>query len=212
MAQLGAQLLAARFRVLWLLLPHLRRAYAGLTDGSKDISFTYDSTVFPEITERGLEHVSRMSIDDIKDAMAQRLRERRAAELERGVTLVGPHRDDITLLLGGLAVKQFASHGESWSVALSLRLASWFVHRADDDSPGSSPILILDDVFAELDSERRHRLGALVAQAEQVLLTSAVLSDIPEELGTYRLVRVSAAHAEYAPETTDTPQTEDLSS
>ena len=212
LAQLGAQLLAARFRVLWLLLPHLRRAYAGLTDGSKDISFTYDSTIFPEITERGLEHVSRMSIDDIKDAMAQRLRERRAAELERGVTLVGPHRDDITLLLGGLAVKQFASHGESWSVALSLRLASWFVHRADDDSPGSSPILILDDVFAELDSERRHRLGALVAQAEQVLLTSAVLSDIPEELGTYHLVRVSAAHAAYAPETTDAPQTEDLPS
>ena len=86
------------------------------------------------------------------------------------------------------------------------------MHRADDDSPGSSPILILDDVFAELDSERRHRLGALVAQAEQVLLTSAVLSDIPEELGTYRLVRVSAAHTEYAPETTDAPQTEDLSS
>ena len=153
-----------------------------------------------------------MSIDDIKDAMAQRLRERRAAELERGVTLVGPHRDDITLLLGGLAVKQFASHGESWSVALSLRLASWFVHRADDESPGSSPILILDDVFAELDSERRHRLGALVAQAEQVLLTSAVLNDIPEELGTYRLVRVSTAHAEYAPETTDAPQIEDLPS
>ena len=123
--------------------------------------------------------------------------ERRRDEIERGVTLVGPHREDITLLLGGMPVKHFASHGESWSFALALKLASWFVHVEDDSSAGSSPILILDDVFAELDSARRHRLGAMVADAEQVLITCAVLSDIPEELGDYRLVSVTAGHAEY---------------
>ena len=181
LAEVGSQLLAARFRVLCVLLPQLKRAYAGLTDGSKDVSLTYESTVFPSVTERGLEHAARM-------------------RPERGITLVGPQREDITLLLGGLAVKQFASHGESWSFALAMRLASWFVHLEDDPSPGSSPILILDDVFAELDAARRHRLGALVREAEQVLITCAVLSDIPEELGAYRIVTVSPGAAGYAGE------------
>ena len=108
------------------------------------------------------------------------------------MTLVGPHREDITLLLGGMPVKYFASARRELVFALALKLASWFVHVEDDSSVGSSPILILDDVFAELDSARRHRLGAMVADAEQVLITCAVLSDIPEELGDYRLVSVTA--------------------
>lgn len=200
LAEVGSQLLAARFRVLCVLLPQLKRAYAGLTDGSKDVSLTYESTVFPPVTERGLEHAARMRPEEFKVAILRCFEERRSEEIERGITLVGPHREDITLLLGGLAVKQFASHGESWSFALAMRLASWFVHLEDDPSPGSSPILILDDVFAELDSTRRHRLGALVREAEQVLITCAVLSDIPEELGTYRIVTVSPGAAGYADE------------
>lgn len=200
LAEVGSQLLAARFRVLCVLLPQLKRAYAGLTDGSKDVSLTYESTVFPSVTERGLEHAARMRPEEFKVAILRCFEERRSEEIERGITLVGPHREDITLLLGGLAVKQFASHGESWSFALAMRLASWFVHLEDDPSPGSSPILILDDVFAELDAARRHRLGALVREAEQVLITCAVLSDIPEELGAYRIVTVSPGTAGYAGE------------
>ena len=149
--------------------------------------------------ERSLEHAALMSIEDLREALLHGFAERRAEEIERGVTLVGPHREDITLLLGGMPVKHFASHGESWSFALALKLASWFVHVEDDSSVGSSPILILDDVFAELDSARRHRLGAMVAAAEQVLITCAVLTDIPEELGEYRLVSVTPGHAEYVP-------------
>jgi hypothetical protein len=199
LALMGAQLLSARFRLLQRLLPQLRRAYAGLTDGSKDVGFTYESTVFASMGERSLEHAALMSIKDLKEALLRGFAERRAEEIERGVTLVGPHREDVTLLLGGLPVKHFASHGESWSFALALKLASWFVHVEDDSSPGASPILILDDVFAELDSARRHRLGAMVAAAEQVLITCAVLTDIPEELGEYRLVSVTPGHAEYVP-------------
>lgn len=197
LAEVGSLLLAARFRVLKVLLPQLRQAYASLTDGSKDVSFTYESTIFPQVTERGLEHVALMRTEEIKKAMLRGFHDKRTDEIERGVTLVGPHREDLTFLLGGLAVKQFASHGESWSYALALRLGSWCVHRDDDSSTGACPILILDDVFAELDSARRHRLGALIADAEQVLITCAVLSDIPQELGDYRVVKVGPGVATY---------------
>lgn len=197
LSTLGAQLLSARFRLLQRFLPQLRRAYTGLTDGSKEVGFNYESTVFSSMGERSIEHAALMRIEDLKEALMRGFTERRRDEIERGVTLVGPHREDITLLLGGMPVKHFASHGESWSFALALKLASWFVHVEDDSSVGSSPILILDDVFAELDSARRHRLGAMVADAEQVLITCAVLSDIPEELGDYRLVSVTAGYAEY---------------
>lgn len=199
LATMGAQLLSARFRLLQRLLPQLRRAYAGLTDGSKDVGFTYESTVFASMGERSLNHAALMCVEDLKEALLRGFAERRSEEVERGVTLVGPHREDLALQLGGLSVKHFASHGESWSFALALKLASWFVHAEDDSSVGSSPILILDDVFAELDSVRRHRLGAMVADAEQVLITCAVLTDIPEELGEYQLVLVSPGRAEYIP-------------
>ena len=114
----------------------------------------------------------------------------RPKEIERGVTLVGPHRDDLVLGLGGLPAKGYASHGESWSFALALRLACYqlLTHGADGDdgiagwAEGSEPVLVLDDVFAELDTRRRGRLAALVAGAEQVLITAAVPHDVPDEL------------------------------
>jgi DNA replication and repair protein RecF len=94
------------------------------------------------------------------------------------VTLVGPHRDDLELLVGELPAKGYASHGESWSVALAVKLAAFQLLEAD----GGEPVLILDDVFAELDSARRSRLAALAGKAEQVLITAAVAADVPEEL------------------------------
>ncbi len=104
--------------------------------------------------------------------------ERRSEEIQRGLSLVGPHRDDITLSLGLLPAKGYASHGESWSLALALRLGSFHLLRAD----GVEPVLILDDVFAELDSTRRTRLAAGVQSGEQVLVTAAVGADVPEML------------------------------
>jgi DNA replication and repair protein RecF len=108
---------------------------------------------------------------------------RRDEEVERGVSLVGPHRDDLTLMLGPLPLRGYASHGESWSMALALRLASYDLLRAS----GDDPILILDDVFAELDTDRRDRLAELVGGAEQVLVTAAVPEDIPAALAGARV-------------------------
>jgi DNA replication and repair protein RecF len=110
-------------------------------------------------------------------AMADRERE----EMDRGITLVGPQRDDLQLTLGTLPAKGYASHGESWSIALALRLASFELLRSGLDS-GGDPVLILDDVFAELDQTRRRRLAELVLPAEQVLVTAAVPADVPAEL------------------------------
>ena len=102
----------------------------------------------------------------------------RTEEFDRALTLVGPHRDDVLFALGDLPVKGYASHGESWSFALALRLASYDLLRAG----GDDPVLVLDDVFAELDAGRRSQLAGLVADAEQVLITAAVAEDIPEQL------------------------------
>lgn len=195
LADVGAHLLQARLRTLALLLPQLQRAYTELTDGSKSVSLVYDSTVFPPISANLLPTAALMGIDDLREAMLRGFADKQREELERGVTLVGPHRDDLALELGGIPVKGFASHGESWSYALALKLASWYVHLADNVAPGASPILILDDVFAELDTARRHKLGAIVAGAEQVLVTCAVASDIPQELGDITLVRVEPGRA-----------------
>ena len=112
--------------------------------------------------------------------------ERRPDEIVRGVSLVGPHRDDVLFSLGVLPAKGYASHGESWSLALALRLASFSLLRAD----GVEPVLVLDDVFAELDTGRRERLASVVAGAEQVLITAAVDDDVPAALAGDRL-RVS---------------------
>lgn len=196
LAEAGSHLLQARLRVLAQLLPQLQCAYGELTDGSKTASTVYESSVFPPISSVVLSRAALMSVEDIREAMLRSFAEKRSEELERGVTLVGPHRDEIVLELGGIPVRGYASHGESWSYALALKLAAWYVHLADNPAPGASPILILDDVFAELDSARRHRLGSIVADAEQVLVTCAVANDLPEELGDYQLIRVEPGTAE----------------
>ena len=124
----------------------------------------------------------------LTEALLAALAERQNDELDRGVSLVGPHRDDLVLSLGPggdgtrLPVRGYASHGESWSFALALRLASYDLLRAD----GDDPILVLDDVFAELDVDRRAQLAELVAGAEQVLVTAAVDDDVPEKLAGTR--------------------------
>ena len=136
-------------------------------------------------------------IEALRVELLEAFAAQRTAEIERGVTLVGPHRDDVVLTLGPLPAKGYASHGESWSVALGLKLAAYQLLRRD---LGEDPVLVLDDVFAELDVERRERLADLVADCEQVLVTAAVGADVPERLRasgiTYAVTLGEAARVE----------------
>ena len=178
LATTGAELLAARLALVEQLHPYVGKAYETVARGATrdDAELEYaPSFELPGAEAAGL-----------ADALLAELERRRSDELDRGISLVGPHRDELKLSLGSpdarLPVKGYASHGESWSFALALRLASYDLLRAD----GDDPILILDDVFAELDTERRHQLADLVAGAEQVLVTAAVAADVPEALAGVR--------------------------
>jgi DNA replication and repair protein RecF len=181
LATVGAELSAARVALVASLRPHVTQAYAMLAGGpdavsSADVSIDYVPSVGRQLGEQTDRATWR---EALIDAVAARRRE----ELDRGVTLVGPHRDDLALALGDLPVKGYASHGEAWSTAVALRLASFEVLRADHDDP----VLILDDVFAELDADRRTRLAARAASCEQVLITAAVDDDVPTQLRGRRL-------------------------
>ncbi|MBF4994581.1 DNA replication/repair protein RecF [Arthrobacter gandavensis] len=190
MAEAGAQLVSARLKALDLLSPHLQGAYQDLTDGSKEARGTYRSTLLGEVDDDGGAASSgadpaellALSSEELRERFLQAFAANRKREIDRGVSLVGPHRDDVELALGQAPAKGYASHGETWSLALAMRLASYYLLRADDPTPGSGPILVLDDVFAELDAGRRGRLASIVAGAEQVLVTAAVAEDIPDAL------------------------------
>jgi DNA replication and repair protein RecF len=185
LARTGAELLAERLRLVAQLRPLVGHAYATVARGanSDDSGLDYQ----PSLSLDGLDHrAGDVDRAELTTRLLEELEVRRNDELDRGVSLVGPHRDELLLSLGNgerrLPVRGYASHGESWSFALALRLASYDLLRAD----GDDPILILDDVFAELDTERRAQLAELVAGAEQVLVTAAVAADVPEKLAGVR--------------------------
>jgi DNA replication and repair protein RecF len=138
------------------------------------------ATISEDDDAEALEYIDDVSVAEVEALYRGKLQSVRSKELERGITMVGPHRDDLVLLLSQLPAKGYASHGESWSFALALRLASINLLRAETRS--GDPVLILDDVFAELDSGRRSRLAELVSTNEQVLITAAVGEDVPSEL------------------------------
>ena len=175
LARAGAEILAERLALTEALRPYVGKAYETVARGASrdDAEIAYRPSF-------ELEGATTQA--ELEKAIHAELARRQRDELDRGVSLVGPHRDDLLLTIGAggqhLPVKGYASHGESWSFALALRLASYDLLRAD----GDDPILILDDVFAELDSERRDQLAGLVAGAEQVLVTAAVGADVPEAL------------------------------
>ncbi len=196
MARAGAELLHARLDLVERLQPHLNDAYRQLTDGSKEAGAIYRSTLQDvvdddgaafEAGDNGQEDLRALSVDELTDRYVKAFAASRRRELDRGISLVGPHRDELELVLGQAPAKGYASHGETWSMCLSLRLASYYVMLADARTGGSAPILILDDVFAELDVQRRRKLAAIVAGAEQVLVTAAVEDDIPVELAGRRV-------------------------
>jgi len=179
----GAELLAGRIDLVEGLRPLVDKAYQAVAESSfasaGPAAIDYRSSLgedVPLVADR----------DMLSAAMLNQISEVRKAELERGITLVGPHRDELVLKLGPLPAKGYASHGESWSFALALKLAAYDLLRAETDA-GGEPVLVLDDVFAELDGHRRERLAALVAGAEQVLVTAAVPEDVPEALSGARV-------------------------
>jgi DNA replication and repair protein RecF len=178
LAALAAPLLYARLRLVRDLGPHLTAAYDEVSAARAGARMTYRSSLCAPVAARiGAGEVPE--IEELHAEVLATLAEVRAAEVERGVSLAGPHRDDLVLTLGDLPAKGYASHGESWSFALGLRLAAYQVLRHD---LGDDPVLVLDDVFAELDSGRRERLAALVGDCEQVLVTAAVPEDVPTVL------------------------------
>jgi DNA replication and repair protein RecF len=174
LARHGAQLLAGRIELVTALRPYLERSYAEVSGGGT-AGVRYLSSLSPALPP---DLAARPDPEVLATALLAELARLRPAEAERGVTLVGPHRDDVELLVGTLPAKGYASHGESWSVALAVKLAAYQLLGAD----GGEPVLVLDDVFAELDAARRSRLAALAGKAEQVLITAAVAADVPEEL------------------------------
>lgn len=201
LAQAGAQIMALRQRLQVALSPHIARAYAQVSSGPCDAKVYYRASSYayldPDLDTDGL----CQDVADIERDLMAALESVRERELDRGVCLVGPHRDELFLELNGLPVKGYASHGESWSFALALRLASFELMRQGPGQHGDAPlphslaeywwtdlhqdtepVLILDDVFAELDGKRRVALAQLAQSARQVIITAAVAQDVPADL------------------------------
>ncbi|KJS54175.1 recombinase RecF [Streptomyces rubellomurinus subsp. indigoferus] len=181
LARAGAELTAFRIQLVAALQPLVSAAYGQLAPGGGETTLEYRSSFEGAELPTSREQAEEQLLDALRSARKQ--------EVERGLTLVGPHRDELVLKLGPLPAKGYASHGESWSFALALRLASYELLRAD----GGEPVLILDDVFAELDAARRDRLAELVADGEQVLVTAAVAEDVPKALAGARFAVADGA-------------------
>jgi DNA replication and repair protein RecF len=177
-AELGGELITLRMLALDELKPIFNQVYKDISD-TKPAEIVYKSSIENPTLNQG----------ENSEKIMERLVNNRGTELDRGLTLTGPHRDDLLLILGDHAVKGYASHGESWSIALSLKLATYNLLKLD----GLSPILILDDVFSELDEERRERLAEIAKSADQTIITVAVENDLPKSItGTKYLVRAGA--------------------
>lgn len=192
LATAGAQILAARAELVLRLRPYVRGAYERLGAGQGDARLTYRSSLDDAAPSAANGQASLGAADGpmvgvpvLEARMLEALSRMRSKEIERGVCLVGPHRDDVQLAIGDLPARGYASHGEAWSLALALRLAAYDLLRQDvsgEWSESGEPVLILDDVFAELDATRRRRLATMVSGAEQVLVTAAAIEDVPDVL------------------------------
>jgi len=191
LVKIGSEIISSRHEIIQRMIPQLKDAYAAIADEKNDPNISIRSSLLaksivePELEVDGV-YLETNDRAEIEELFRAKLLEVRPKELERGVTLVGPHRDDLVLFLGTLPAKGYISHGESWSYALALKLASAALLRKD--SRAGDPVLILDDVFAELDLIRRSRLANLIADNEQVIITAAVAEDVPSELRAARFV------------------------
>jgi DNA replication and repair protein RecF len=187
--KLGTEIIAFRQDLIKRIAAPLLASYEAIADEKNNPSIKYKSSltgsniVEPEVFVE--DFLVTSDREEIETQFRTKLELVKSKELERGISLVGPHRDDLVLYLGDYPAKGFVSHGESWSYALALKLASAQLLR--EEARAGDPILILDDVFAELDSTRRTRLANLVSDNEQVLITAAVVEDVPTELSANRI-------------------------
>ncbi len=191
---LGSELIEARSALVAELAPEVTSAYAAVAGHDHAANLTnylsiLASTPDDDDQDQNATAAGVQPAAEIAEKFRAALARLRRAELDRGVTLAGPHRDDLVLGLNGMPARGYASHGESWSFALALKLASAAVLRRESST--GDPVLVLDDVFAELDESRRGRLAAAVGDFEQVLITAAVFDDVPEELAAH-VVRIRA--------------------
>lgn len=190
LAWLGAQLIAARVELVDELTTQVRNAYAAIAPESRPAAVAYASTLDNDSARISDDYYrdsnGRVQVELVEAAMLGALGSVREKEIERGISLVGPHRDDMEALLGASPAKGFASHGETWSYAIALRWGEFEILRQS----GTDPIVILDDVFAELDVKRRRHLVKLARSVEQVLITAAVQEDIPDELAPNSVVHI----------------------
>jgi DNA replication and repair protein RecF len=187
LAALGGRIIAARRRAVTALAPHVGAAYEALAPSSGECAISYatslDRSEGSDPSDEPLAPDANAS--EIAATLLSRLTQLRPKELDRGVCLAGPHRDDLTIRLGTMPAKGYASHGESWSCALALRLGAYELLTAEDgpdSGKDGEPVLILDDVFAELDAGRRQALATRLLNASQVLITAAVADDVPTSL------------------------------
>ena len=194
LVKLGSEIISARVIIAEKLSPGLITNYQAIAKSNNEPRMFIKSSILgttaadPDESDDA-EYLETPDHQQIEQLFREKLERLRPKELERGITLVGPHRDDLVLILGSLPAKGYASHGESWSYALALRLASLEILKAE--SRLGDPILILDDVFAELDADRRAKLAQLVQGNEQVIITAAVIEDVPETLVAKRFSVVS---------------------
>ena len=191
---LGSEIIEARGALIADLLPEVAAAYAAIAGADHAASLASYLSILSATDARSVDDDDselvgadlsrdRLTADQAATAFRATLDRLRRSELDRGITLAGPHRDDLVLTLNDLPARGYASHGESWSFALSLKLASAAVLRRESNS--GDPVLILDDVFAELDESRRGRLADAVGDFEQVLITAAVMNDVPDRLAQH---------------------------
>ena len=190
----GSEIIQARSALVDELSPEVTAAYSAIAGADHAARLTnflsiLSSSIDDDSADLAATRSGTLSTPVITEAFRAALARVRRSELDRGLTLVGPHRDDLVLELNGLPARGYASHGESWSFALALKLASAAVLRRE--ASAGDPVLILDDVFAELDESRRGRLASAVGDFEQVLITAAVFGDVPEQLATH-IVRIQA--------------------
>jgi len=197
--ELGSEIIAARVRLTQQLTPGVVKSYQQIAKSNNEPRMFIKSSILGSLVYDGdeaddVEYLESPDRAEIAKLFREKLDRLRPKEIERAISLVGPHRDDLVLILGTLPAKGFASHGESWSYALALRLASLEILKLQSNL--GDPILILDDVFAELDSDRRQKLAELVAANEQVIITAAVIEDVPEILkaNRFRVVAGEVTH------------------
>ncbi|GAA3214941.1 DNA replication/repair protein RecF [Oerskovia jenensis] len=202
LAATGAEIVALRLQLVAALQPYAAAAYEQVSSGQGEAHIAYRSSVaaaLEDVSDAVGAQGETQTVETLETQLLEAMASLRSKEIERGVCLVGPHRDDLVLTLGNLPAKGYASHGESWSFALALRLASYRLLTdgapeaagsllwSPDWGPDGEPVLLLDDVFAELDVRRRNKLADLVAGANQVIITAAVPEDVPAQLSGLRL-------------------------